>query len=100
MKNENDEKQAIYVNGLEKIVQKGVLVSEVLQEEVGFRMPCAGHGRCGKCKVLAIGMLSEPNEKEQNYLTEHELAQGIRLACQTKILGECTIDNRRCGTWR
>ncbi len=97
MKNENDEKQAIYVNGLEKIVQKGVLVSEVLQEEVGFRMPCAGHGRCGKCKVLAIGMLSEPNEKEQNYLTEHELAQGIRLACQTKILGECTIDSLENG---
>lgn len=91
MKNETYEKQSIRVNGLEKIVKKGILVSEVLQEETGFRMPCAGHGRCGKCKVQAWGMLSDPNEKERKYLTEHELELGIRLACQTSVLGECTI---------
>ena len=91
MKNEIYETQTIRVNGYEKIVEKDVLVSEVLQKESGFRMPCAGHGRCGKCKVQAWGMLSEPNEKERKYLAEYELEQGIRLACQTKVLGECTI---------
>lgn len=91
MKMNMKDKQIIRVNGHEKIVEKGILVSEVLQEETGFRMPCAGHGRCGKCKVQAWGRLSEPSEKEQKYLTEHELEQGIRLACQTRALGECTI---------
>ncbi len=95
--NEMNEKQVIRVNGLEKIVQKGIFVSEVLQEETDFRMPCAGHGRCGKCKVHAKGMLSKPNEKERKYLTERELEQGIRLACQTKVLGECTISSWDAG---
>ena len=81
----------ICVNGIEQRVNPGVYLSEILQEMKDFRMPCAGHGRCGKCKVLAQGMLSEPKEQEQNYLTKKELESGIRLACQTKVLGPCHI---------
>lgn len=88
----------IYINGIERSVNQGVYVSEILQEMSDFRMPCAGHGRCGKCKVWAKGVLSELKEKERNYLTKQELENGIRLACQTKVLGLCKISSIQEGT--
>ncbi len=95
MKNEMNEKQVskntIWVNGVERVVNAELPVSEVLQDMQEFSMPCAGHGRCGKCKIHAVGELSEPNERERIYLTKKELENGIRLACQTYILGPCRI---------
>ena len=88
----------VLVNGIEKNVPIGVYLHEILQEEKDFAMPCAGHGRCGKCKVWATGTLSEANEKERTYLTEQELERGIRLACQAKVLGECHISTIQEGT--
>ena len=86
-----DKQIIICINGIERSATAGVYLSEVLQEMKDFRMPCAGHGRCGKCKVWAKGALSEPNEKERQYLTMKELQNDIRLACQTKVLGYCNI---------
>lgn len=88
----------VLVNGIEKNVPIGVYLHEILQEEKDFAMPCAGHGRCGKCKVWVTGTLSEPNEKERTYLTKQELERGIRLACQTKVLGSCTVSFVQTGT--
>ncbi len=93
MKNEANKKETIQVNGKGRIINIGVSVSEVLQETMDFPMPCAGHGRCGKCKIQVEGILSEPNELEQKYLTKQELEKGIRLACQTRILGACNISS-------
>lgn len=50
--------------------------------------PCGGHGRCGKCRVKAFGDISEPSAQERSKLTDAELAEGIRLACCTRIQGE------------
>ena len=88
----------ISVNGTEQRVGTGVFLHEILQEKKDFRMPCAGHGRCGKCKVFAKGVLSEPSEKERSYLTKQELEGGVRLACQTKVLGPCQISAMQEGT--
>ena len=88
----------VLVNGTEKYVYIGTYLHEILQETKEFFMPCAGHGRCGKCKILAKGVLSEPNEKECTYLTKQELERGIRLACQTKVLGSCQISSMQEGT--
>lgn len=54
-------------------------------------MPCAGNGRCGKCRVLAKGELSLPDEEELSLLGEYA-AKGYRLACRTKALGRVEID--------
>ena len=83
----------IYINGIQRNVPIGTYLSDLLQELNDFPMPCAGHGRCGKCKIWVEGTISEPNEKEQNYLTKQELESGIRLACQTKVLGCCNISS-------
>lgn len=54
-------------------------------------MPCAGKGICGKCRVRASGLLSEPDETEIKKLTRAERENGIRLACRTRVLGECEV---------
>ena len=51
----------ITVNGSPRNVPSGKFLSEYLQSE----QPCGGHGRCGKCKVIATGELSPISESEK-----------------------------------
>ena len=53
--------------------------------------PCGGNGTCGKCKVVAHGMLSEMTEDERRFLRPDEIEAGIRLACKTKIKGDFEV---------
>ena len=69
-------------------VKKGTLLSEILKRD----KPCGGHGKCGKCRVKACGMLSEPGQQEKDLLSPEELAEGVRLACCTSVLGDCIVD--------
>lgn len=56
-----------------------------------FPLPCGGHGKCGKCKVIARGELSPLSDTERNKLTPDEIAAGVRLACCTKLLGDAEL---------
>jgi len=52
---------------------------------------CGGVGKCGKCRVRVIeGSVSEPTDTERSILGE-EVKNGIRLACQTRILGDVVV---------
>jgi len=54
---------------------------------------CGGDGWCGSCKVrLASGELEELTLDEQAVLTEEELEEGIRLACQAVPLSDVKIE--------
>lgn len=64
----------------------------LLSEAISGEKPCGGHGKCGKCKVKVIGEVSPLSKAEKNHLTETEISQGVRLACLTKILGECRVE--------
>lgn len=44
-----------------------------------------------KCRVFARGALSEPTVEEKKLLSPEELAQGVRLACSVRILGDCQV---------
>lgn len=69
----------------------GTLVSDILKSvAVPFSMPCGGNHSCGKCKVEISGDVSLMEEREKKLL-ENEAGGKIRLACFTKILGDCTI---------
>ena len=49
---------------------------------------CDGKGTCGKCKVKVqkgVEGLTHPAEKELKHLSEEELTQSFRLACQTPL---------------
>lgn len=77
----------VIVNGEPRQVRSGSPLSEIIAGE----KPCGGHGKCGKCKVVASGRLSAPSDAERECLSKDELASGIRLACCTKAEGDCEV---------
>ena len=81
------DKIQVVVNGKARLAEKGAALSEIIQGE----KPCGGHGKCGKCRVLAKGALSEPTPAERRLVSEQELLRGIRLACLTQALGDCEV---------
>lgn len=62
---------------------------------IALRGECGGTGVCGKCRVQIVkkyGSISLPTEKEQKILTGAELMQGVRLACQARVVsGKATV---------
>ena len=47
------------------------------------RSGCRGTGACGLCRVqIKAGELAEANPVERIYLSESQIASGVRLACQ------------------
>ncbi len=82
------EKISVSINGKDTLTDLGNTLSEI----VGIEKPCGGHGKCGKCKLIAKGNISKPSETELRLLTQSELNQGVRLACVTQALGDCVIE--------
>ena len=78
----------VTVNGLQMQSVYGITLSELINGE----KLCGGHGKCGKCRVIARGELSEITDAEKQLLTQAELSRGVRLACLTYALGECNIE--------
>lgn len=58
---------------------------------VGITAPCGGRGRCGRCLVVVDGECTPPTEVEEQYLAPAELADGYRLACQARVVGDVTV---------
>jgi len=89
-------------NGIEHIVtflpgQVSIVAdsSETLLDvarRAGIRIssPCGGEGQCGKCKVIVREGKADclPNQ----HLMEDELGAGYVLACQTRVLGDVTVE--------
>lgn len=73
-------------------MEKGTKLSRLLQEDGRFLMPCAGQGRCGKCKVSVSGSASPPDAVEKEKLTQKELDGNIRLACRARVEGFCRVE--------
>ena len=73
-------------------VPPNILISKILSSsDIHTEMPCGGIGKCGKCKIIASGNLSELSETEKNILTEEQIARNIRLSCISKITGDAEI---------
>lgn len=77
----------VTVNGKHMLAVTGLALSEIISGE----RPCGGHGRCGKCRVIARGNLSELTETEKKLLSADELSDGVRLACLTYAIGDCEL---------
>ncbi|HHW92129.1 MAG TPA: DUF4445 domain-containing protein [Firmicutes bacterium] len=84
--------KVFFPDGKEIMVPQGTLVAEALQEaDIEAWLPCGGQGYCGRCRVKLEGSLSLPTEVEQAHLSPGELAQGVRLSCQTRIEGDVRV---------
>lgn len=69
-----------------------VPVGTRLSDAIGIPKICGGHGKCGKCKIKALGALSPFSYEENKHLTAEEIAKGIRLACRTYVHGDCRAE--------
>lgn len=72
----------------------GTPVSEVAREAgVGLLSVCGGQGRCGQCRVcIMAGAVSPPTETERGLIGAAQIADGYRLACKTRVLGDIKVD--------
>ena len=60
--------------------------------ELRVRAACGGTGGCGACGVTLIdGAVTEPTIAEFVKVPENERAQGLRLACQMRLLGDTRV---------
>lgn len=68
--------------GKKLVCAAGQPLLAVLREQ-GIRIdaPCGGSGRCGKCRIRLVGGELEITPADRQYLSERELASGVRLAC-------------------
>ncbi|MCD6160351.1 MAG: DUF4445 domain-containing protein [Kosmotoga sp.] len=69
-------------------------VFEILKNRgIEFNTPCGGHGICGKCLIQCFpeSSFSKVKEDEFRLLGEEKLREGFRLACQARVLSDCSI---------
>lgn len=83
------------IDGVPLTAPLGARLSDVLPDHHDF--PCGGRGSCGKCRVTVTGAVSTPSAEELTHLTDTELAAGLRLACCTRIEGDCKLTTARSG---
>jgi len=68
------------------------LVEAAARAGIALDLPCGGEGVCGKCRVVVREGAGRPGPVERDVLTEEELRQGFRLACQSEVLGPTTVE--------
>lgn len=99
---------------VEIIVPRGEnLLRAAMQAGVHVNASCGGEGVCGKCRVIVDRGEVESESTEK--ISPEEYAQGVRLACKTKILSDLEItipiesqmdrkvldrERPRTGTWQ
>lgn len=81
-------------SGIRAECAAGDLLAEVARcAGVGLAGSCGGVGVCGQCRVrIAAGVVSPPGDTECERLGAGQLAQGYRLACLARVLGDLTVD--------
>ena len=81
--------------GLHVEVEAGATILEAAQKGgVGISAICGGVGSCDTCRVRLSDpdQISPPTETERDALGTNGLAAGMRLACQTEILGPLRVE--------
>ena len=65
------------------------LLSLARRANVAIDAPCSGNGSCGKCRVKLLQ--GELESSRTRHISEEEYADGWRLSCNAKVLGDVTI---------
>lgn len=64
------------------------------QNQIPHMQACGGNGRCSTCQVMVLENpqnLSPPNEIEKNMQAKKGFESNIRLACQSRVLGNIKV---------
>ncbi|NLZ74080.1 MAG: DUF4445 domain-containing protein, partial [Bacteroidales bacterium] len=75
-----------------EIANGGSLWETMLKAGIRPNSICSGKGICGRCKVLLKEGITEPTVRETELLSPEEIKKGIRLACQTRLYNNCTVE--------
>jgi len=64
--------------------EEGKTVLEALRQkpELSPPAPCAGRGRCGRCRVILESAAAPLHEDEKDLLSSADIESGVRLACR------------------
>jgi len=73
--------------------EKGDVLLDVMREGgVRIESLCGGKGICGKCRVIhESGDIQEFSDAAEKFLSHEELDEGYKLACTTRLLGDCVF---------
>jgi uncharacterized 2Fe-2S/4Fe-4S cluster protein (DUF4445 family) len=66
------------------------LLHAAAQAEIYIKSGCGSKGSCGACKVVVLS--GEPQVIGTGNLTPEQISDGLRLACQTMIQGDMTVE--------
>lgn len=75
-----------------KIEPGKTLLAALRDQRIYIDAPCGGNGNCGRCRVRFFKDMPQPTEKEKRFLSETELAEGIRLACAAHPPGKYIVE--------
>ena len=81
----------ITFNGQQYKVKAGTCAGDFLRDHGFSGFVCGGHGKCGKCRAVFSGNVSEITASERTLLSAEDLSRGVRLACRTFFCGDCTV---------
>ncbi|MFC1860545.1 ASKHA domain-containing protein [Chloroflexota bacterium] len=77
-------------NNIDLVVEEGANLLEVaIAAGVHINASCGGAGVCGTCKVLI--QAGEVKSTRSEKLSEEEYKQGLRQACQSRIITDLTV---------
>ena len=85
----------VAVNGAQHLAaRRGDALLDVLHKG-GVLIPaaCGGSGTCGLCRVTVTGEgAGQPQATERGVLSPRERRAHVRLACQTRLRGDCAVE--------
>lgn len=92
MKGRYNLESCVICSGRKIECESGVSLLKILREAgVFIGAPCSGNGKCGKCRVIVSGEVTPITENEKRLLDSDEIESGVRLACETKSAGICSV---------
>ncbi|MBI4553328.1 MAG: DUF4445 domain-containing protein [Candidatus Latescibacteria bacterium] len=67
------------------------VMDALAQAGIPITAPCGRMAHCGKCRVVIAAGVLPPTEVETVVLTADEIAHGVRLSCQARLIDEATV---------
>ncbi len=71
------------------------LMAALLSQGIPVASSCLGDGVCSKCRIRIVGgqeNLSSESALEKELRAKNKITESFRISCQTKILGDITVD--------
>ena len=73
------------------VVGNDTALNSLNQNKIFIPSACGGKGTCGTCKFRLVDYHEPPKPTEEPFLTKEEIADGVRLSCQTKVATDLKI---------